>query len=84
MTLFEDWYITYRSGPDIDVYDDLKLDQGGNTTIKKLIGCIKRFLLDKFYMRKINDFRQHKQIQRQQCRRYCVFTIIRQEAKGVA
>lgn len=29
MTLFEDWYITYRSGPNIDVYDDLKKDDQG-------------------------------------------------------
>lgn len=27
--LFEDWYVTNRSGPDIDVYDDLKLGDDG-------------------------------------------------------
>lgn len=29
MNLFEDWYITVRSGPNIDVYDDLKKDGQG-------------------------------------------------------
>lgn len=29
MSLFEDWYITVRSGPNIDVYDDLKRDDQG-------------------------------------------------------
>lgn len=44
MSLFEDWYITVRSGPNIDVYDDLKLDQEGEYYYQETYWMHKAFL----------------------------------------
>lgn len=44
MSLFEDWYITVRSGPDIDVYDDLKLDAQGEYYYQETYWMHKAFL----------------------------------------
>lgn len=44
MSLFEDWYITVRSDPDIDVYDDLKLDEQGEYYYQETYWMHKAFL----------------------------------------
>lgn len=44
MSLFEDWYITVRSGPNIDVYDDLKRDDQGEYYYQETYWMHKAFL----------------------------------------
>ncbi len=44
MTLFEDWYITYRSGPDINAYEDLKKDEQGEYCYQETYWMHKAFL----------------------------------------
>lgn len=44
MNLFEDWYITIRSGPNIDVYDDLKKDEQGEYYYQETYWMHKAFL----------------------------------------
>lgn len=42
--LFEDWYITVRSGPNIDVYDDLRKDSEGEYYYQETYWMHKAFL----------------------------------------